>query len=84
MNATELSQIVVDPDDKTVDLMLRLAGECDGTDPLWPTIKVTIGRVLHPLGIHTWVRWRHYDKMSDKVIDMNGEVCTWCPRARFQ
>lgn len=84
MNATELSQIVVDPEDKTVALMLRLAAETNDTpDPLWPSIKVQVGKHLHRLGIHTWVRWRHYDAVSDTIIDMNGEVCQWCPKARF-
>jgi hypothetical protein len=84
MNATELSQIVVDPEDKSTDLLLKLSYETDTKDPLWPTIKVWIGKSLHPLGIHTWVRWRHYDKASDQVIDMNGVVCCFCSKAQLK
>lgn len=83
MNATELSQIVVDPEDRSTALFLRLSAEADRDDPLWPTVKLLIGRLLHRFGVHTWVRWRHYDAVSDQVIDMNGVVCQWCPKAKL-
>lgn len=83
MNVTELSQIVVDPDDKTPQLQLRLAAEVE-PDPFWPLVKVKIGEFLHPLGIHTWVTWRHYDAQSDKVLDMGGVVCQFCPKAQYR
>lgn len=84
MNATELSQIVVDPDDKTPSLIIKLAAEAESNDPLWPSIKVRIGQILHPFGVHTWVRWRHYDAASGKVIDMNGVICQFCSKARLR
>lgn len=83
MNATELSQIVIDPEDRTTDLLLRLAPQADQQDRIWPLAKVLVGRFLHPFGVHTWVRWRHYDKASDQVLDMPGVVCQWCPKARY-
>lgn len=84
MNVTELSQIVVDPDDKSTAVLLKLAAEADQHDPLWALFKVTLGKFLHPLGVHTWVRWRHYDAASDRVIDMPGVVCQWCPKAKLR
>jgi len=84
MNATELSQIVIDPEDRSAALLLQLAAEADQHDPLWPLIKVHVGKLLHPLGVHTWVRWRHYDAASGQVIEMGGVVCQWCPKAEFR
>jgi len=85
MNATELSQIVVDPKDRTDEIMEVLADAGDqGPDPFRSKVKLLIGRALHPFGIHTWVRFLYYDAASMRVMDMNGEVCTWCPKARLR
>lgn len=64
--------------------MLELAAKVDDTKVsrlAWA--KLWLGRFLHPVGVHTWVRWMHYDKASDRVLDMNGEVCQFCPKARL-
>lgn len=87
MNAPEFAQVVVDPEDKTAALMLRLIEEVKDDDdgkPRWAWAKLFIGKWVHALGIHTWVRWRHYDRASDSIIDMNGKVCQWCSKARLR
>jgi len=85
MNATELSQIVVAPEDRTdeVQALLEEAAK-DWPEPFWPNTKTIIGRVLHPFGVHTWVRWKQYDPQSKQVLDMNGKVCCWCPKAKLR
>lgn len=83
MNVPELSQLVLDPEDMDkVNLQLLVAQHFKEADPIWAAIKVQIGRVLHPFGVHTWVRWLHYDLATDRVIDMNGVICQWCTKAR--
>lgn len=83
MNVTEYSQIVVDPPDASDELieLLTLLDDGPTPDPVWPRVKLIIGRILHPFGIHTWVRWRYYDPTIDRIIDMNGVVCQYCPKA---
>lgn len=40
-------------------------------------------KVIHPLGIHYWVKWRQYDEASDRLLHM-GLVCRYCPKGRLR
>jgi hypothetical protein len=85
MNVTELTQVQVDPEDHTVGLMFRLAQEYGEPDlSRRQTLKLYFGRyILHRLGTHTWVRWLHYDRSSERVIDTGGRVCAFCTKGRL-
>jgi len=85
MNATEFSQIVISPDDATDELLelLELLDDAPTPTPFWPRVKVALGWALHPFGVHTWVRWRHYDPVIDRVVEMPGVVCQFCGHAHM-
>lgn len=82
MNATETSQIVHDPD--ASDALIIRIGELVYDEPQMSRrteLKITLGRILHPFGIHTWVRHKRYDETSDRLVDV-GLVCWHCPLGR--
>jgi len=83
MNVTEFSQVVREPgDEQWTEEIYHRVGELLDQEP-WTKevyIKLTIGRILHPFGIHSWVRHKRYDFASMKLIDV-GRVCWFCPRA---
>ena len=83
MNATEVSQIVHDPrhPDQSEELLGRLRKLADSEPPirLKSHFKLSLGEVLHPLGVHTWVRHKTLD--SDHLIDV-GLVCWFCPKGK--
>lgn len=45
--------------------------------------RLLLGRLLHPFGKHTWMRWMTYDEASDRILDTGGQICEFCPRARM-
>lgn len=81
MNVTETDQVVLSPDDR--GFIERVKELTKGLpDPsLWTAFKLWLGRTLHPVGVHTWVRHLRYDANLDGLIDV-GQVCYWCPKAR--
>ena len=86
MNVFELSQIVNHPDEATDEFLELMRRAADRTpDPyigVWLGMKLHAGALLHPLGLHTWVRWMTYDQPSDRVIDTGGMVCAYCSVAK--
>lgn len=87
MNVTEITKIQVAPEQE--DLKPQVARAADRQGLLFTTVsvqlrvKLALGRILHPLGVHTWARWMQYDDTSDRVIDTGGFICEFCPLARL-
>lgn len=72
MNVTEVEQVVVDPSVEEVPV-----STIQISHKTW--LKLKVGRMLHPFGIHTWVRWKQWDPASQRAIDTGGRVCEFCP-----
>jgi len=83
MNATETYQIQVDPDDETPSLRNELIELEDEDAHGWTAVKLWAGGFLHRFGVHTWVTWYHWDAASQRLIDMDGVICSFCPKARL-
>lgn len=84
MNATETSQIVRDPREPWDDAIKRRLEElADGLPriSLFTSLKLAVGERIHPLGIHTWVRHKRWDQISDRLIDV-GVVCMFCNQGK--
>ena len=90
MNATEAAQIIVDPEDRTDDFIARIenaaarSGKMYSIVGLSTKLKLMAGRFLHPLRIHTWVRWLQYDSASERVIETGMYVCFYCTRGKVK
>lgn len=85
MNATEISQVVHDPrhPDQSAELMARLRALADQEPKMsfWTHLKLDLGELLHPLGVHTWVRHKTLDHASDTLVDV-GIVCWFCTKGK--
>ena len=78
MNEPNAYQIVLDPeDDRSIEVRVtQLAMEMPKTS--WRVgARLWFGFAIHPLGIHTFVRHKRYDEVSDRLIDV-GRVCMFC------
>jgi hypothetical protein len=86
MTTRELAQTVLPPDasDELEAAAEALNEEVPLTWQLW--IKLKIDGVLHPFGIHHFVRLREYDVNSDRLIETGALVCRVgdCPVARYE
>jgi hypothetical protein len=87
VNVTEVNKIVVEPSKR--HLLERITAAAIRQKVFYQTIgltqrlKLTLGQIVHPLGIHTWVSWKSYDEGSDRIIDTGGKICEFCPKARL-
>lgn len=84
MNATDVSQIVRDPEEPWDDDIERRLWELADELPvpsLRSALKMAWGEVTHRFGVHTWVRHKRYDEVSDSLVDV-GTVCLFCSRGR--
>ena len=86
MNAYEIHKYVIHPDfrehEARIVEAIRILGPQHITTKTW--LKMKLGRYLHPFGVHTWVTWKTYDVMSDRVIDTGGKVCEFCPKGKYR
>ena len=88
MNDTSsIIKIQVDPSQAHLLRQIELAAARQGVLYVlvgWkPRVKLLLGRLVHPLGRHTWLRWMTYDEVSDRILDTGGQICEFCPKARL-
>lgn len=89
MEATEAAQIVADPEDRSDEYIRRIENAAARSGKMFSTVstktkvKLMLSRFVHPLGIHTWVRWLQYDPVSERVIETGHKVCYLCPRGKI-
>lgn len=83
----DMHQIVLPPgtDQATIEKVTAKvdALESQGQVSNWTKVRIVIAHVLHPVGVHFWVRWVSYDAATDRLID-TGMTCRFCPLARLQ
>lgn len=84
MNVTEVDQIVVPPDLKYDEARIRAADGGPKRIRLRTWLKLKVGRIVHPFGIHTWVRWKTWDPASERIIDTGGRVCEFCAQGYYR
>lgn len=83
---SSLDQIVIDPEDRTDELMEavnRLAEESAPRIGFWLHAYLTVRWALHPL-LHTFVKMKQYDIASGRIIDTGWKVCMYCSKARIR
>jgi len=87
MKVDEFDQLVVHPNQTEGDLRNAIDTWLEANPhrgiPLRAKIKLTIGLIVHPFGIHTWTRWRQWDSISLRFLDV-GRKCRFCPKGRIE
>ena len=84
MNVTEVDQVVVPPELKHEEARVQTA--IGGPQRISPRtwFKLKLGLIVHPFGHHTWVRWKTWDPVSERIIDTGGRVCEYCPKGHYR
>lgn len=79
----EISQIVINPDDATPELLARVSAHVEASPRVSgrQTIKMIIGKLIHPVW-HTMVPLKLYDYSSDRIIHTGRKICLFCSRSR--
>lgn len=84
MKNYEVSQVVVFPADKEFAPEVRARVMQEPLPPAAAMRRLRIGRWLHRLGIHHWVKMRVFDSQSRRILHTGSYVCAFCHRARLQ
>lgn len=82
----DLDQIVIDPEDRSDQLLEAVYRLAEADPPLIDTktkVYLWVRLMLHPL-VHTFVRMKRYDKASHRLIDTGWRVCMYCSKATTQ
>lgn len=54
----------------------------EGLPPPAAIRKLRLGRLLHKLGFHTWVKMRVFDAASRRILRTGLTVCAFCSKGR--
>ena len=89
MKSSDLGQVVVDPADATDELLaaVREAIERGGEVEVSrrTAFRLWIADVVHPIGIHHWVKYRTFDPASGRIIvHPHKWVCALCPKGKIE